>query len=474
MVKYCAVALCTNGSHNQPNLSYFRFPLDEKLRKKWKAFCRRADKKFNTVADPRICSQHFLKEDLKKTLSGKTEVISGGVPKIFDPKQPKAKSNLRKERQQKRHRQAQHSADNTTEELPAKRQREDVQENTAANTGVFNDHDYTDRLENVNEQHRNVLCQTELTMEDLAKMEQGINRSSTSTPTSKQEVKVGASVQQRREQVVQDVLKSDESVKFYTGIPSLSCFMLLFNTLLPYVGKMKYWDKNKLQKSYYQDDPEKKKPGRKRDVGLKEEFILVLLRLKLGLMERHLADMFAVSVSTVSRIYITWVRFLALTLKDSLLRWPSKEEIKTHMPNSFSKYPGTRVIIDCTEFFIEKPSSPSAQKATWSDYKHHNTVKLLVGITPSGAFSFISRLWSGSTSDRRVTQESGLIDILEKGDEVMADRGFTIRDLLTKRGVKLNMPPFTKGNQFFSYYPENGDFSLFVFHIQLLSKCQSL
>ena len=37
----------------------------------------------------------------------------------------------------------------------------------------------------------------------------------------------------------------------------------------------------------------------------------------------------------------------------------------------------------------------------------------------------------GSTSDRRVTQESGLIDLLEEGDQVMADRGFTIRDLLT-------------------------------------------
>ena len=70
--------------------------------------------------------------------------------------------------------------------------------------------------------------------------------------------------------------------------------------------------------------------------------------------------------------------------------------IKTHIPNSFSKYPGTRVIIDCTEFFIEQPSSPSAQKATWSDYKHHNTVKLLVGITPSGAFSFISKLCLGT------------------------------------------------------------------------------
>ena len=459
MVKYCAVALCKNGTHNKPDLSFFRFPSHQKLRKKWEVFCRRADEKFKTLKDPRICSQHFSEQDLKKTLSGKIEVISCSVPTIFDPKQLAAKNDPRKERKNKRDRRAEveHSTENSME-LPAKRQRADTQEGkisamhssaewTGTNTGVISDHDYTNRSENVDEQHRNVLCQTELTMEDLAKMERAMNDSSTSTPASSQEVKVGANAQRRREQVVQDVLKSNESVKFYTGIPSLSCFMLLINTLFPYAEKMKYWDKNKDQKSYYQDDPEKEKPGRKRKLELKEEFILILLRLKLGLMERHLADMFAVSVSTVSRIYITWVRFLALTFKGSILRWPSKEEIKSHIPNSFSKYPDTRVIIDCTEFFIEKPSSPSAQKATWSDYKHHNTVKLLVGITPSGAFSFISKLWSGSTSDRRVTQESGLIDLLEEGDQVMADRGFTIRDLLTKKGVKLNMPPFTKGNQ---------------------------
>ena len=456
MVKYCAVALCKNGTHNKSDLSFFRFPSDQKLRKKWKVFCRRVDKKFKTLKDPRICSQHFSEQDLKKTLSGKIEVISWSVPTIFDPTKLAEKSDPRKERKNKRDRRAEHSTDNLIE-LPAKRQRAvDMQEGkisamhssaerTGTNTGVISDHDYTDRLENVDEQHRNVLCQTELTMEDLATMEQGMHHSSASTPACSQEVKVGANTQRRRGQVAQDVLKSNESVKFYTGIPSLSCFMLLVNTLFPYAGKMKYWDKKKNQKSYYQDDPEKDKPGRKRNLELKEEFILVLLRLKLGLMERHLADMFAVSVSTVSRIYITWVRFLALTFKGSILRWPSKEEIKSHIPNSFSKYPDTRVIIDCTEFFIEKPSSPSAQKATWSDYKHHNTVKLLVGITPSGAFSFISKLWSGSTSDRRVTQESGLIDLLEEGDQVMADRGFTIRDLLTKKGVKLNMPPFTKG-----------------------------
>lgn len=189
-----------------------------------------------------------------------------------------------------------------------------------------------------------------------------------------------------------------------------------------------------------------KKPGRKRSLQINEEFVLVLMRLKLGLTERHLADIFPVTKSIVSRVYLTWIRFLALTFNESLLRWPSKGEVRVHIPSSFSKYPDTRIIIDCTEFFIEKPSSPSAQKATWSDYKHHNTVKLFVGITPSGAFSFVSKLWSGSTSDRRVTQESGLLDLLEEGDHVMADRGFTVRDLLTEKGVKLNIPSFTKGN----------------------------
>ena len=100
---------------------------------------------------------------------------------------------------------------------------------TAENTGVISDHDYTDRFENLDEQHRNVLCQTELRMEDLAKMERGINQSFISTPASSQEVKVGANAQSRREQVVQDVLKSNESVKFYTVIASLSCFIILVN-----------------------------------------------------------------------------------------------------------------------------------------------------------------------------------------------------------------------------------------------------
>ena len=50
----------------------------------------------------------------------------------------------------------------------------------------------------------------------------------------------------------------------------------------------------------------------------------------------------------------------------------------------------------------------------------------------------------------------------------MADRGFKIRDLLTKKGVKLNMPPFTKGNQCWFCY-KNYSSGAFVSFLSCIS-----
>ena len=95
MVKYCAVAVCTNSSKKRPNLSYFCFPRTE-------AFCRRADDKFKTLSDPRICSLHFRGQDIKKGLSGKTYVIAEAVPRIFDPKKEVTEDKVCKDSRKKR------------------------------------------------------------------------------------------------------------------------------------------------------------------------------------------------------------------------------------------------------------------------------------------------------------------------------------------------------------------------------------
>lgn len=58
---------------------------------------------------------------------------------------------------------------------------------------------------------------------------------------------------------MEDVLKDDESVNFFTGIPSLVCSMMIFNLLKPFAEKLKYWDKNKEKEVSYQKDSSKKK-----------------------------------------------------------------------------------------------------------------------------------------------------------------------------------------------------------------------
>ncbi|GFX55599.1 uncharacterized protein TNCV_268871 [Trichonephila clavipes] len=97
------------------------------------------------------------------------------------------------------------------------------------------------------------------------------------------------------------------------------------------------------------------------------------------------------------------------------------------MPKSFLlENKDCRVIIDCTEFPIQKPSSPLRQQMTFSFYKNCSTLKAMIGIMPSGAICFISDLHCGSISDKELFLQSKLMDLFEPNDVVMADKDFLI------------------------------------------------
>ena len=59
----------------------------------------------------------------------------------------------------------------------------------------------------------------------------------------------------------------------------------------------------------------------------------------------------------------------------------------------------------------------------------------------------MSPLYVGSISDVELTRVSGFIESLsgKAGVSIMAVRGFTISDQLAVHGIKLNVPPFMKG-----------------------------
>ncbi|CAC5408014.1 unnamed protein product [Mytilus coruscus] len=135
---------------------------------------------------------------------------------------------------------------------------------------------------------------------------------------------------------------------------------------------------------------------------------------------------------------------LAEKLKD-LVAWLSRETIRACCPESFREnYPRTTVIIDCAEIFIQRPTNLKTTSETFSNYKSHDTAKYLIGISPHGQIIFISKAFGGRASDKFIVEKSGFLNYLLQGDEVMADRGFTIEDFLFPRRVKLNFPAYTK------------------------------
>ena len=81
----------------------------------------------------------------------------------------------------------------------------------------------------------------------------------------------------------------------------------------------------------------------------------------------------------------------------------------------------------------------------FSSYKHTNTFKCLIAVTPNGGACFVSDLFDGDIDDIQIFRDCGIMKYLEPYDVELADRGFTVRELLNPLQVELRIPSFLKG-----------------------------
>ena len=144
--------------------------------------------------------------------------------------------------------------------------------------------------------------------------------------------------------------------------------------------------------------------------------------------------------------FFSWMNAMDYRLR-RLVHWPERENLCKTMPMCFKYAFGDKVtvIIDCFEVFFEKPTNLLARAQTFSSYKYHNTIKILIGITSQGSISFVCEAWGGKTSDKFLTENWGFLDKLLPGDMVMADRGFTVSESVGLKQAKLVIPAFTEG-----------------------------
>ncbi|XP_077506275.1 uncharacterized protein LOC144115681 [Amblyomma americanum] len=218
------------------------------------------------------------------------------------------------------------------------------------------------------------------------------------------------------------VMQSAKTVKFYTGFVSTA----MFTAFLQFV--LSAW-----------------KPSCATWLDAETQLIMVLMRLRLGLLTQDLSCRFGISNATVSSFFHAWLDVLAANMT-KLIIWPSRQTLQANRPAAFQDpfFDGVTGIIDCTEVFIQRPILMTARSQTYSHYKHHNTVKILVVISPSGAITFVSKAWGGRTPDKEITLRSGLLDKVKEGDVFLVDRGFRCGEMFAARGATLLMPSLTK------------------------------
>ena len=231
-----------------------------------------------------------------------------------------------------------------------------------------------------------------------------------------------------------DIIRNnDEATKFYTGLPTYE----LFQHLLSFLASA-YQKTFSTHLNTHGIDPK---------ISLEDGLLLVLMRLRVNAHLEDLSYRFRIPLANVTKIIQHWIDVMHIRMR-FLIKWPSREVVRANMPQIFKDlYPRARCIIDCSEIFIERPHGYQARAQTYSNYKRHNTVKFLIGISPTGAITFLSQCWGGRATDKHITQNSGFIQLLDHGDVVLADRGFDITDDLGIFGVKLEIPSYTRGKK---------------------------
>ena len=116
----------------------------------------------------------------------------------------------------------------------------------------------------------------------------------------------------------------------------------------------------------------------------------------------------------------------------------------------------SRFVLDTTSFRCHSTKNYREQGNNYSDYKKTTVYNSAIMISPTGFLQAISPLAQGSMSDRELYKQGfnenpDFKKVIKNGDTLLVDRGFNIKDLTLKKGVKLVMPPFLRGRKKFTY-----------------------
>ncbi|XP_003441398.2 uncharacterized protein LOC100690178 [Oreochromis niloticus] len=383
----CCVPFCFNRSESKKymNLSFHRFPCDEKEKRKWLQVIRRHN--FTPNCNSRVCSWHFP----QGKAAGPTRFAWNEESFHFPDEEQHPVHKKKKE-------QVPVSGENQSERSDELHHSNNAETQTA--TASFSSSSLLVlKIEN------------DMLREENEKLKKELEK-------------------QKQTFSFSQISDNPEKVQYYTGLPDAATVLFLESLL------------SKFELKYHSGWTVQMLP-------IVDQLLLTLMKLKLNCGHVDLATRFNCSTATVTNIFTTIVSALYDILYVGMLEKniPSRAENQTSLPDCFQPFPNCRIVLDCTEVSVSSTESLGTQSHLYSQRKGRIILKALLGVAPNGVITFASNLYGGRASDKAITAECGVLRHLQPGDMVIADKDFTIQDILPE-GVSLNTPSFHVSGQF--------------------------
>jgi len=185
----------------------------------------------------------------------------------------------------------------------------------------------------------------------------------------------------------------------------------------------------------------------------REKLYICLLRLRTGFTIKTLSVLLStpnkpIKETTVRDIFTTFIQLMYKIFRQmETVMFPTIQTLRKFLPRVFKTMKNIRCTVDCTEFRIQTSRNFAQQGNTYSQYKHSNTFKCLIAVTPNGGACFVSDMFEGDINDIQIFEESGILKHINPYDIILVDRGFTVQDLLNPLQAKIMIPAFLKGRK---------------------------
>ena len=178
-------------------------------------------------------------------------------------------------------------------------------------------------------------------------------------------------------------LKTDAQLSTFTGIESFA----ILNTIVEIVT-MKFGDQLEHHNA---------------KISIHDKVLMTYIKLK--------QNMTYSSLTVLFDDFLEMIKILSVCLK-SIIKWPSRETISKNIPVCFEGFEDVRVVLDCTEIFIQQPKNLCCQLITYSTYKKGQTCKFMTGVTPAGNISYVNRAYGGRISDKAIFNDCDIKKLL--------------------------------------------------------------